>query len=164
LAAFLFGENMPTPISDTYLNVQEARASAVLPAAGAFDANPTELTCPLFGFVTLHFTYTRGAAGGAFTWQMETSPYSPNTTPPAGAGEWTAESIHSAGAVALGADTTSDVQRELQKYGSTAAGAESFVFGPIELRGTVERIRIPAAESGIVGSPGTLQMQAVFSE
>ena len=37
------------------------------------------------------------------------------------------------------------------------AAAEDFVFGPIALDG-VERIRIRARESGVVGSPGTLQI------
>lgn len=155
---------MPTvPISATYLNVQEARASAALPAAGAWDATPTAMPCPYFENVTLSFTYTHGAAGGAFDWQIETSPYSVAANAPAGASEWVTESIYAAGAVAAGADTTSLVQRELQSYTSQGAAAEDFSFGPIDLGGTVERIRVRARESGAVGTPGTLQIEAVFS-
>lgn len=154
---------MPTPpISATYLNVQEARASAALPAAGAWDAAPTELVCPYASDVTLSFTYTRGALNGAFNWQIETSPYSVVGNVPAGASEWVTQSIYAAGAVAAGADTTSLVQRELESYTSQGAAAEDFSYGPIKLAGTIERLRVRAQESGVVGNPGTLQIEAVF--
>jgi hypothetical protein len=154
-------QNTP-PLSPTYLNVQIARASAALPAAGAWDT-PTELYCPYFENVTLNFTYTRGAAGGAFDFQIETSPYSVAANAPAGASEWVTASIYAGGAVAAGADTTSLVQRELESYTSQGAAAEDFSFGPVDLGGTVERIRIRARESGVPGTPGTLQIEAVFS-
>ena len=64
---------------------------------------------------------------------------------------------------AAGADTTSLTQRELMSYGSQGAAAEDFSFGPVDLGGTVERIRITARESGVPGTPGTLQVEAVFS-
>jgi len=155
-------QNTP-PLSATYLNVQEARASAALPAAGVYDATPTVMPCAYFDSVTFSFTYTRGAAGGAFNWQMETSPYSIAGNVPTDASEWVTEAIKAAGAVVAGADTTSLVQRDSQSYTSQGAAAEDFSFGPIELNGTVERIRVRAAESGVVGTPGTLQIQAVFS-
>lgn len=156
--------NRPTPpLSATYYNVQEARASAALPAAGAWDATPTAMPCPYFSDVTLSLTYTRGAAGGAFDFQIETSPYSVVANAPAGASEWVTEAIYAGGAVAAGADTTSLVQRELQSYTSQGAAAEDFSFGPISLNGTVERLRVRARESGVVGTPGTLQIEAVFS-
>jgi len=153
------------PISATYLNVQEARASAALPAAGAWDAVPdiVEMPCPYFDNVTLSFTYTRGGAGGAFDFQIETSLYSVAANAPAGASEWVTEAIYATGGVAAGADTTSLVQRELQSYTSQGAAAEDFSFGPVGLNGTVERIRVIARESGAVGTPGLLQIEAVFS-
>lgn len=151
------------PISATYLNVQEARASAALPAAGAWDAAPTEMPSPYFDALTLSFTYTRGGAGGAFDFQIETSAYSVAANAPAGASEWVTESIYASGAVAAGADTTSLIQRELQSYTATGAAAEDFVYGPITLEGTIERIRIRARESGAVGTPGTLQIEANFA-
>jgi len=155
---------MPTvPLSATYLNVQEARANAVLPAAPAWDATPTAMVCAYFDNVTLSFTYTRGDAGGAFNWQIETSPYSVVGNVPAGASEWITEAIYASGGVAAGADTTSLVQRELQSYTTQGAAAEDFSFGPIGLNGTVERIRVRAQESGAVGTPGTLQIEAVFA-
>lgn len=150
------------PISATYLNVQEARASAALPLAGAWDAAPTVMPCPYFDFLTLSFTYTRGAAGGGFDWQLETSAYSVAANVPAGGSEWVTQSIYAAGAVAAGVDTTSLVQRELQSYTSQGAAAEGFVYGPIALHGTVERVRVRARESGAVGTPGALQITAVL--
>ena len=154
---------MPTPISATYLNVQIARVSAALPALGAWDAAPVEMSCPYFTHVTLTFTYTRAAAGGAFDWQIQTSPYSIAANVPAGASEWVMESIYAGGGVVAGADTQSRAQREYQNYASQGVAAESFSFGPIALEGTIERMRVRARETGAIGNPGTLQIQAVFA-
>lgn len=153
----------PHPISDTYLDLQEARASAALPAAGAWDAAPTEMICAGFDEVILAFTYTRGAAGGAFDFQIETSIYSAAAVAPAGAAEWKTESILAAGAVVAGADTQNLVQRDYQGYTSQGAAAEDFTYGPLKLGAVVERIRVRARETGVVGTPGTLQIQAQFS-
>jgi hypothetical protein len=141
-------------------NPTVARAAAALPATGGWDAAPTEFFVSGAKATTLAFTYTRGAAGGAFDFQVEVSLYSVAARVPAGASEWTTESIYSAGAVAAGADTTSLVQRELQSYGSQGVAAEDFVYGPISMDGTIERMRVPARESGVVGTPGTLQITA----
>jgi hypothetical protein len=113
-------------------------------------------------FITLSFTYTRGAAGGAFDWQMEASIYAIAGNVPAGASEWVTEALFGAGGVVLGVDTQSRSQREYQTYGSTGAGAEDFAFGPIALRGNIERLRVRARESadGITATPGTLQITA----
>ena len=111
-------------------------------------------------FVTLYITYERGAAGGAVTFKIEVSP---RTVDDGTLEDWYQASILAGGAVAGNADTTSLTQREAVEYGATGAGAETFVYGPIELRSTVERIRVPCAESGVVGTPGTVQITAVFS-
>jgi len=155
-------QNTP-PLSATYLNVQEARASAVLPAAPTWDATPTVMPCMYFDDVTLYFTYTRGAAGGAFDLQIRTSAYSINANVPAGAEEWVTESVYAGGLLAAGADTQSRLQREFETYQATAGDAEAFAYGPIALNGTVERIRIAARESGDTDTPGTLQIEAVFA-
>jgi len=135
-------------------NPQTVKASAALPAAGAWDT-PVELVSSYAMHLHLQFTYTRGAAGGAFDWQIETSPYAVAALVPAGASEWMTEAIYAAGAVVAGADTTDNVQRDLQSYESTGAGAEDFVFD-IAIDGNVERYRVTARESGVVGTPGTL--------
>ena len=162
---------MATDVLDPYpkgwANPQVVRASAALPAAGAWDASPTELVSDYVRNLTLHFTYTRGAqaAAGAFDWQLEVSPYSSVALVPTGASEWVTESIYAAGAVALGADTQSRVQREYQTYGSQGADPEDFVYGPIDLGRNVERYRIRARESadGDTGTPGTLQITGQVS-
>lgn len=144
----------PYPVA--WQNPVTMRASAALPAAGAWDAAPTEQNVAGAGSILLTFTYTRGAAGGAFDWQVQASPYSVAANVPAGAGEWGDESLYAAGAVAAGADTQSLVQAEYQTFTSQGAAAETFVYGPIEFDHVVERIRIPCRESGVVGDPGTL--------
>jgi hypothetical protein len=148
------------PMPRGYTNPVTLRASAALPAAGAWDTAPTESPVANADNMTLSFTYTRGAAGGAFDWQLEVSIYAVTANVPAGASEWVTESLYAAGAVAAGADTTSLVQRELQSYTSQGAVAEDFVFGPIVLDRTVERVRVRAKESGVVGTPGTLSIVA----
>ena len=108
--------------------------------------------------LTLSFTYTRGAAGGAFDWQIEVSLYALAANAPTNAAEWVTESLYADGGVVAGADSQSLVQREYQTYTSQGAAAEDFVFGPIPLQGTIERIRVRARESGSVANPGTLSI------
>ena len=141
-----------------WTNPVTMRASAALPAAGAWDAAPTEQNVAGAGSIMLSFTYTRGAAGGAFDFQIQSSIYSIAANVPAGAGEWATESLNAPGAVFINQDADSDVQREYTTYGATAAGAETFTFGPVLLSHTIERLRIRARESGQVGSPGTLAL------
>ena len=154
--------NIFSPAPRGWTNPVTLRASAALPAAGAWDAAPTESFTSGADHVTFSFTYTRGAAGGAVDWQLETSIYAVAANVPAGASEWVTEPIYSAGAVVAGADTQSQVQREYQTYGSQGAAAEDFVYGPLALNGTIERVRIRARESadGEVGTPGTLSIVA----
>ena len=141
-------------------NPATVRAAAALPAAGAWDAAPTELACAGWGWVTFYFSYTRGAAGGDMRFRVELSPYSADI---AGVEDWFQATVFSAGAVASGADTVSNIQRNDTEYGSTAAAIENFVYGPLDLKGTVERIRVACAESGVVGTPGAAHIVAVFS-
>ena len=134
---------------------QTARVSAVLPAAGAFDAAPLEMPCPGFDHVTLFINYTRGGAGGDMQFRLEANA-------DASGGTWQRGAVYSPGAVASGADTLSNLQRDTIEYGSTAAGVEGVVYGPLQLRGGVERLRVACAESGAVGTPGTCQILARF--
>ena len=135
--------------------VQTARAAAALAAAGAWDAAPTEMACPGFQFVTLYISYTRGAAGGDMQFRIEANP-------DAAAGTWYRGGLYDAGAVASGVESLSNLQRETIEYGSTGAGAETFIYGPLEIRGGMERLRVPCAESGVVGTPGTVSIEARF--
>lgn len=143
------------------LTQQIARVAAALPAAGAWTV-PTELVVAEADTLTIHFNYVRGAVGGAFDWQLQVSAYSIAALVPAGAAEWTAQALYDSGAVAANTDTQSRVQREYITYGGVDANGDGFVYGPIDLAARVERIRIRARESGVVGTPGTLQIEAVI--
>jgi hypothetical protein len=111
--------------------------------------------------MTMHFTYTRGAAGGAFDFQLEISIYSIAGLVPAGGAEWVTMALYAPGPVAPGVDSDSRVQREYITYTSQGAAAEDFYF-PVELNKAVERVRVRARESGVVGTPGTLQITAIL--
>jgi hypothetical protein len=135
------------------------RAAAALGAGGAWDAAPTEVACAVFNWVMFYFTYTRGAAGGAMDFQIHTSPYSADQ---AGVEDWFYQSVYAAGAVAVNADTASNIQRETVTYGATTAAAETFNYGPVSLDGTVERIRVRCRESGVTATAGDCHIVAVF--
>lgn len=146
----------PQPVIGNPVTV---RAAAALAGAGAWDVTPTEIACAGFNWVMFYFTYTRGAANGAMDFQIHTSPYSADL---AGVEDWFFQSVYAAGAVAVNVDTTSNIQRELVTYGATAAGAETFNYGPVSLDGTVERIRIRCRESGATEDPGDCHIVGVF--
>ena len=135
--------------------VQTARAAAALPAAGAYDAAPVEMPCPGFKTCTLFVSYTRAAAGGDVTLHVEASPDAAGAT-------WHRVTVYDPGAVASGADTTSNLQRENLEYGSTGAGAEEFIYGPFEIHGA-ERLRVACAETGAIANPGTVSIEARFA-
>lgn len=135
--------------------VQTARVSAALPAAGAYDAAPLAMAIPGFEFGALYISYTRGAAGGDMRFRIEVNP-------DAVGGTWYRGGIYESGTVASGSDTISNLQRETIEYGSTGAGAETVIYGPFEIRGVVERIRVACAESGDTNNPGTCEIQARF--
>lgn len=142
-----------------WANPQTVRASAALPAAGAWDATPTELVSDYATHLLLNFTYTRHAQSvlGVFDWQLETSIYSVAALVPAGASEWVTEPLVAGGLVVLNADSQSHTQRNYNTYGATGAEAEDFHFD-IDLLGNVERYRVRARESadGDTDNPGTL--------
>lgn len=154
---------MALPILDAHprgwQNPVNLRAYAALPNAGAWDATPTESFSSGAHNLTLSFRYVRGAAGGAFDWQLETSIYAVAANAPTDAAEWVTESLYAPGVIAPGEDSQSRVQREYQTYESFSAD-DDFVYGPIALNGTVERIRVRASESGVTGTPGNLQITA----
>ena len=131
------------------------RASAALAGAGAWDATPLTIACPQRGSLTLFLSYTRGAAGGAFDYQLQVSPYSATV---AGVENWFNESEFSAAVLAAGVDSQSRLQQEYITYGSKAAAIENVVYGPVQLEAGIERIRLVARESGVVGNPGTLHV------
>ena len=134
--------------------VQTARASAALPAAGAYDAAPTVMHCAGFETCTLFIAYTRGGAGGDMQFRVEVSPDSAGAV-------WHRGGVYAPGTPASGTDVVSNLQRESVEYGSTGAGREDVVYGPFDLRGAA-RLRVPCCESGAIGTPGTSAIEARF--
>ena len=137
------------------------RADALLPAAGAWDANPTEVPVIAFDQLSLYLAYDEDAAvagNGVVDFYIEYSPYSADLV---GVENWFRMSLYAAGAMAAGTDITSNVQREIVSYDSVGATVETFGYGPLQLKQTVERIRIFARESGDVANPGTFQIIGV---
>jgi hypothetical protein len=134
------------------------RASAALAGAGAWDATPTIVACPSYSNLVLYISYTRGAAGGAFDFQLQVSPYSANALV---VQSWFNQSEYSAAVLAAGVDSQSRLQQEYITYQSQAAAIENVVYGPVDLGAGIERIMVRARESGVVGTPGTLHIVGI---
>ena len=151
---------MTKPLNEVWgaANPIVVRASAALSGGGVWDAAPTEFSVAGIGAITFYITYTRAGAGGAFDLQLRSSPYSADVV---GVQSWFAMSLYTSGVLAAGVDTQSRIQAEYITYQATAAGAEVFVYGPVELMGTVERLRVRCRESGAVATPGTVHIVAV---
>ena len=134
---------------------QELRASLILTAAFVTDG---PIFCSGFTEGIVTFTYTRGAANGAFDWYMEGSIYGVDANAPAGANVWGQENLVALGVLAGGATTINLLQTEYQTYQEEGSGvAESFGFD-FGFTGN-DRLRLYARESGVVGTPGILQVQ-----
>lgn len=142
--------------------VQIAKAWAALEAAGAWDT-PTEMICAGMSSVMLYLRYTRAAVGGDMQYRVVLSPYAADAIATADTATWARATVFSSGVVVSGGDTLSNLQRGETEYGSSAAAAEDFVYGPIDLGNTVERIRVSCRESGVIGTPGSCSIVAVFA-
>jgi len=140
-------------------NPVTVRASAALAGAGAWDATPTEFSVAGYRWITLYISYTRGAAGGAVDFQIQTSPYSVDQV---GVESWFEGTLLAPAVLAAGVDSQSRIQREYITYAATGAAIENPDYGPIEFGASVERMRIRCRESGVVGTPGTLHIVGVL--
>src|SRR5262245_11282566 len=110
---------------------QTARASAALPASGAYDTSPTALNCMGFEQVMLFFTYTRGGSGGDVQFKLECSPVDSGD-------HWYQMGAVTKGTVSSGSVALDNVQQGEVEYGSTGSGAEKFTYGPVNISG-IER-------------------------
>lgn len=135
------------------------RAAEALPAAGAWDATPIEVSCAGFDKVGFYFTYTWGAAGGEITFQFQFSPYAVDQ---AGVEDWFCGSLYGPAIMDDCCDLHSEIQCEDIAYCAVDGTAQTFFYGPLNLSGVVERIRVPCRESGVTGTPGTAHAVAVF--
>ncbi len=151
-------------MSDLYVfapdltNRVTARVLAALPAAGAWDGAPLELDCSPYQFVTFAMRYTEGeqAADGAVDYRIEISLDSDGA-------DWYQTSEYSPAILVAGSPSQSFVQREFITYTAEGATEELWTYGAIEIRGTIQRIRIAARESGVAGTPGDFGIELLFS-
>ncbi len=134
---------------------QVLRATLIL--TNAFVA-ADPIFCSGFNKVTITFTYDRGAVNGAFDWYLDGSIYGVDANAAAGAEVWGPESLFAAGAVAAGVLSQNRVQLGYETYQEQGAATESFSYGTIEISG-LDRLRLTVQESGVPGTPGTLQAQ-----
>lgn len=126
----------------------EIRAPAVLPAAGAYDAAPTEL--PLGGMEKVHIQFfydeDAGAANGAGKYMVEICETISGTD------DWSTLAGTELQAVILGADVAVNVQGAEFTFDPTGAAEEG--VSVILSVGRASKIRIPCAECGDVANPG----------
>lgn len=135
---------------------QVVRVSAALPAAGAFDAAPTERSCVGRNHVAIFPNYTRAAVGGAYAMRVEVC----NTI--AAVDEWAEIAVIRSGILTEGASTRHDIQAGGEfNFVSVDANAKRIKFD-FDI-GSAYKIRIPAAETGVVGTPGTLYISILLS-
>jgi len=151
---------MPLPAGVSGLN--EVRASAALPAAGAWDASPTEFFVSGASSLGVHLTYTEGEPGGSVDVQLELSPYALTANVPTGAQEWIPQTLYAPGVVAGGVDTQSLAQNEYVTFDPTGVTTEAITFAPVALRGVFERARVRARETSQQAVPGTCQITATL--
>lgn len=151
------------PEKSNFLDRQQtARAAGVLLAAGAWDVAPTELNCPDADYVMLYIFYDadNAAAGPGVGLRMELSP---DSSADVVNDRWARVTVYDPGAVAFGADTISNIQRDEIQYGAVAVTEEVITYGPIHLGRTVERFRVACAEVGDAANPGSVEVLAVFT-
>jgi len=124
-----------------------ARVLAILPAAGAWDANPVEFSVAGYDAMMLYLTYEPAADGGAVDWQVQYSPYSADI--PAVL-SWFEETAETVAAVVAGTTTLATVQSAYSSYAEEAVAVAGITYGPILLHKLgAERVRIRARESGL---------------
>ena len=156
---------MPLPMAEpgpVIANPATMRAAAALPAAGAWDAAPTEVACAGYEWMRLYFTYTRAEQieAGAVAFRYEISPYYADL---ADVEDWFQGTFYAPNPLTPCEDICSEVQREFLIYCATSNDAETFISAPIHLAGCVERIRIPCREYGDVDNPGECHIVALFN-
>lgn len=122
------------------------RASAALPASGAYDttANMTAMSVLESDWVELYITYTRGAAGGACQFKVLSSPDGGTT--------YFERTVEDGSSLSSGA---MDVFTAVHKL-PVAAGASAELRTYIVPVDTATHVKVIFAEYGNTGTPGTV--------
>ena len=135
----------------------QARASAALPVAGAYDATPTEI--PTGGrkklLVDFQYDENAGAANGRGKYQIWKC-----ITDDAAADQWGPISAGEMQLTVQGANTEIWIQAAEYEFDPTAATNEG-ITREFDVTGA-HKIRIPACESGDIANPGTVRIVARF--
>jgi len=134
-----------------------ARASAALPAAGAYDATPTEIPTGGRKRLLVDFQYDEdpGAANGRGKYQVWLC-----ITDGTAVDQWGPISSGEQQPTVQGANTETWIQAAEYEFDPTAATNEG-IQRLYDITGA-HKIRIPACESGDVANPGTCRIDARF--
>jgi len=151
------GSAQITDISPVMLAKQtvQFRASAALPAAGAYDAAPTEVPTGGMCQLTIHLSYDEAAVGG----RVRIIIYGAMLV--AGADVWRPLVLGEQQAAVLGAGILTYIEPGIYEFDPLTTGLEG-VSIPLDIAGGWYKVRIAAAESGVIGTPGTCQIDGTF--
>lgn len=135
---------------DSYTKNGVARASAVLPGAGAYDSSPTAIPLQNFSQIAFFISYARGGVGGSTAFKVEFN----DQDDPSVATDWYQSTEVTVGALTSGSDVQDKTQRAEILYQATAAGAERFI-SPV-YNALAKWARVAFKEVGATGTPGTV--------
>ena len=144
------------PLAPNVRILQELKAVAALPAAGAWDV-PVPIHCDGASKATISISYTRGGAAGSFRYLIETSPWSADQAV-VGVGNWFPPSVRNVGAFVAGADVAVGIQRQAgDLYVAVGATIETFSLD-LDLGAGAMRMRLSCQEVGNIAAPGTVHV------
>lgn len=125
-----------------------ARASAALPAAGAYDSAPTSVPVQHADEVTLYLAYAQGGAGGACALKIDVSPDQGTT--------WHALTVLDSTLTVSTPNATMNAYAQVLQF---PAGSGNYCY--TLATGGVPLLRVRAAETGNTAAPGTLSVKLV---
>lgn len=131
------------------------RATAALPAAGAYDSSPTVIDTGNYSTLELRVTYTRGGVGGSCKFMVQIGSDSAQ-------GTFFTRTVDDGTINATGSKSFSNIYQSEKLYTPTGAGAESYTY--IIDVSDVRYVKIPFAEAGAVGTPGTVTADCILGE
>ena len=129
------------------------RASGILPAAGAWDAAPTEINTASYKFLEVWINYLEGAATGKVSVMLEKQLPS---------GTWGRPVRIQPGRFIQGTDFMSKMQAEEWELDPIVVGSQ-IVTMTFEINHPAQ-IRMAARESGVIGTPGTCEIEYNLSD
>lgn len=127
-----------------------ARASAALPASGAYDTTPTTIDTGYAQGLELCVSYTRGTTGGAVKLKVQVS--QDGTA-------WYDRTVEDGASLSSGAMSCYVAEHKLPVSSGSTAELYTYVVDV----STVRYARVAAAEYGATGTPGTCAINALFA-